>query len=134
MFNEAYAVGAHVLTAEYAGDTNHNAKIGTGTLTVVKASTALTSTSVAARVGVTVTLTGKLTRTTDAKLLAGQTLRFQIDGVDVGTATTDGVNVTTFSYTIPATLAVGAHTLTVIFDGSAFYLAKTATKTLTVNP
>ncbi len=130
---ETYSVGSHALTIEYAGDSNHNASTGSGTLKVVQAPSGIYASSVSGKAGATVTLKGKLTRKTDSALLTGRTARFQIDGVEVGSATTDGINLTTLAYTIPANFATGAHVITLLFDGDAFYLSSSdSSKNLTV--
>lgn len=120
-FDEAYSVGVHTLTSEFAGDSNHNASDGTGNLNVAQAATRLSASSLSGKAGATVALKAKLTRTTDSALLGGKTIRFQIDGADVGSATTSA-GVATLSYRIPAALAAGAHKITALFDGDAFYL------------
>lgn len=131
--DETYSVGSHALTIEYAGDSNHNASIGTGTLNIVQAPSGILGSSVSGKAGVTVTLKGKLTRKTDGALLIGRTVRFQIDGVEVGSAVTDGLNPTTLAYTIPADLSTGAHVITLLFEGDALYLsASDISKNLTV--
>ena len=85
---ETYGIGAHTLTAEYAGDANHNASTGAGTLTVVQSGTKLTISSVSGKVGATVLMKGKLTRIADNALLNAKTIHFEIDGVEVGSAVT----------------------------------------------
>ncbi|MCX6381505.1 MAG: Ig-like domain repeat protein [Armatimonadetes bacterium] len=119
---ETYGIGAHVLTAEYAGDANHNTSTGTGTLTVVQSATKLTISSVSGKVGAMVLMKGKLVRTTDTTLLNAKTIRFEIDGVEVGSAVTAS-GIAPLSFTIPNTLTVGVHTLKALFDGDVFYSA-----------
>lgn len=131
--SEIYAVGAHTLTADYAGYTNQAASTAKATLTINQSPTKISSSSLSGKVGTIVTLKAKLTRQTDKSLLTGKTVRFQIDGVDIGTALTDGVNTTTLPYTIPSTLTAGKHTITVAFDGDTFYLTSSdSNATLTV--
>ena len=112
-------VGAHALTVEYAGDSNHKASIGKGALTVSKAASKLSVTSLTAKNGTTVNLAALLTRTTDSAGLVGRTVSFQIDGVDAGSATTDANGLASLSYTI--NLTVGTHKIGVFFDGDASY-------------
>ncbi len=132
-WSETYSTGAHTLTAEYAGDAAYIASTGAGTLTVNQAITGMLGSSAGGHIGVTITLKAKLTRKTDGALLAGKTVRFQVDGVDVGSAVTDGINATKIAYTIPFGAALGAHTVTFLFDGDVFYLSSSDSRTLTVN-
>lgn len=132
--DEAYSVGAHTLTVDYSGDANQAASTAKATYNVKQAPGGILGSSVSGKVGATITLKAKLIRKTDNTLLVGKTVRFQIDTVDIGTAVTDGANITTFSYTIPASLSVGTHTLTVLFDGDAFYTSDFNNKSLVVKP
>ena len=50
-------------------------------------------------------------------LLSGQTIAFSVAGVTVGSGTTNGSGVATFSYN-PSTLTVGPHTVTAFYDGA----------------
>lgn len=78
-------------------------------------------------------LKGKLIRLSDKALVIGRTVRFQIEGVDVGSAVSGANGEIKLDYTIPLTLAAGTHAITVLFDGDSFYLSSTETKaTLTV--
>ena len=130
--DESLSAGAHALTVGYAGDGNHNASSGAGTLTIAQSPTYTTPSNVSGKAGATVSLKAKLIRTTDKALLVGRAIRFQIDSVDVGTATTDGEGVALFSYTIPTDMTKGAHTITALFDGENLYAKSSGGKTLTV--
>lgn len=114
------ALGAHTLTAEYTGDSNHKATIGKGVLTVSKAGSKLSATSLTGKNGTTVNLAALLTRTTDSAGLVGRTVSFQIDGVDAGSVTTDANGLASLSYTI--NLTVGTHKIGIFFDGDASYI------------
>jgi hypothetical protein len=61
-----------------------------------------------------VVLSATLSRTTDGTLLSGKTLKFLVDNVQVGTGVTNGSGVATFSYSIPAGAALGAHPLVLV--------------------
>jgi len=132
--DDALGTGAHTLTAEFAGEDFYSDTVGSATLTVNQASTKLAIVSVKGKVGTNVSLVATLTRLTDKGLLDGKTIRFQIDGADVGTATTSA-GVATLTYTLPNTLTVGTHTLTAVFDGDINYLTSTsAVSKLVVQP
>lgn len=64
--------------------------------------------------------------------LSGITLTFTIDGTKVGANMTTASGSSWFSYTLPATLAVGAHTITVKYAGDSQFAASQTTGTLTV--
>lgn len=78
------------------------------------------------KAGSIVTLTATLKRNTDYKLLANETVDFFVDGVSVGTGTTDVNGVATLSYTV--TQAVGIYALKVAFGGDVNYLASSYSK------
>ena len=130
--DETLSLGAHVLTVSYAGDVSDNASTGTGTLNIAQATTKLVAGSVSGKAGATTTLKATLTRKTDSAPLAGRTVRFQIDGTDVGTGITNGSGLATLSYAIPAAMSIGKHPITALFDGEVLYLNVNATATLTV--
>ena len=132
-FDESYAVGSHTMTVEFAGDADHNASVGSGDLTVNQSPTKVSASSLSGKAGKTVVLKGKLIRLSDKALVIGRTVRFQIEGVDVGSAVSDANGEIKLDYTIPLTLVAGTHAITVLFDGDSFYLSSTETKaTLTV--
>jgi hypothetical protein len=81
--------------------------------------------------GATINLSARLTAGTTP--LAGRTLVFKIDGVQVGAATTDANGVATRSWLV--TVAAGTHYLTVGYAGAAGYLASRAgPRVFTVGP
>ncbi len=130
---DTLAIGAHTLTASFAGDGSHNPSSLNGTLTTTIESTKITASSVSGAVGSVVKLIGKLKRNSDGKYLAGKTLSISVDGMDVGTVVTDANGVGTLSYTIPSGLAVGVHTVSYAFAGDTQYSASAnTTTTLTV--
>lgn len=132
-FGESVGVGSHTLTAEFAGDSNHSSSLGTGTLTIKQSAIYLGISSVSGKVGAIVALKARLLRKTDAAPLDGKTVRFQLDGVDVGNAVS-AAGIATLSYTIPSDLSKGAHKIALVFDGDAFYLSSVCNNgaTLTV--
>lgn len=119
---EKYGLGAQTFTVAYAGDASHTSGKGSKTLTITKAPTALTQPSVAGKAGATVNLTATLKRT-NGVALSGKTVRFQVDGVDAGSATTNADGVATFAFDIPVGATLGKHPLVVLFDGDDLNLA-----------
>lgn len=131
---ETYAVGAHTLAVDFAGDALYSVGTDSDTLTIAQAPTKVSISSTAGKVGAKVTLKVKLTRATDRGLLDGKTVHFQVDGVDMGVAVTSA-GFATLSYTVQNTLMVGTHTIGASFDGDAFYLSISGnTGVLTVKP
>lgn len=129
---EALALGDHTLVATFAGDSNHNTASNSIALTVIPANTALKKGSYKARHGQKMVFSSKLLRITDRQVLSGRTVTFLVDGVSIGTATTDGFGIVMLAYTIPNTLAVGEHILTAQFGGESRYLASSSITPLTV--
>lgn len=134
VITEAIGVGSIPMSAGFSGDGTYGASTAGATLTVSKANTAIDSvTSPSGTYGQTVTLTGKLTRTTDNASLSGKTLDFTVSGTAVGSATTSATGVANLIYFIPESKAAGAHTITVSFAGTSLYNSTSTNGTLTIN-
>ncbi len=133
IIDEVYTVGTHTVTADFGGDGNDIGSLAKSTLTIQQATSKIRSLKLSAAKGATVTLTAILTRTTDNGAVANRKVRFQIDGADVGSGTTDANGNATLSYSIPNdNMFVGNHTITVLFDGDNFYTTSTGGSLLTV--
>ena len=128
-----YGVGAYPFTTSFAGNALYNPSNASATLTVAKTSTLTTVGATAGSPGETKYLTATLTRSTDSTPLVNQTLTFKLDGVAIGTATTDGTGVASLSYKFDG-LSIGSHTLTAKFAGDANQGASAGTGTVTVTP
>ena len=122
-FGESYSVGIHTILVNYLGSSNYNVSVAKTTLSIVKGKTQVVASAIGGNAGAVVTLKGKLLRRIDGLLLSGRTLRFQIEGVDIGTAITDSVGVAQLTYTIPNNLAKGKHIIGLYFDEDAFYVS-----------
>jgi hypothetical protein len=125
--------GTHTLKAVFAGDSDYNASSQTSTLTV-SYNTLVQLPNVSGTAGKSVLLRAAIRRYPDGVFLAGQTVTFQVDGTTVGTAVTQSNFIASLSYTIPANMSSGSHTLKAIFAGGGGYNASSQTATLTVNP
>jgi hypothetical protein len=82
-----------------------------------------------------VTLSATLTRTTGGAAVSGATIDFKVDTTTVGSGTTNGSGVATFSYD-PSALAVGPHTVQASFagqviSGTTYTSSTSGTQTLT---
>lgn len=84
--------------------------------------------------GQVVTLSAKLTRTSDSAMMGSRLVSFTVDGVAVtgSPATTNSSGVASLSYTIPADAAFGAHTIGAAYAGDATFEASTGSANLTV--
>ncbi len=130
--SDSLSVGAHTITAEFAGDTNNPPSSDTATLTSVQTTTTLSAINAAGTVGDTILLRAKMSRSTSGTF-GGQTVKFSIDGNYVGQAVADNTNgVAAYSYQITA-LGGGAHTLTATYDATDQYAGSTSNGTLTVS-
>jgi subtilisin family serine protease len=129
---EALGRGNKTIQAEFAGDANHNAGVGTGTLTVIGWPTALTVGDAAGMVSETVVLSANLVRSDTLAPLAGRTVSFTVQGTAAGSGTTDGSGNVTVNYAIPDTVGSGALILQAHFDGDGDHEPCDGTGTLTV--
>jgi hypothetical protein len=129
----AVGVGNLTLTVQFAGDSVYGPSAGTASLAVSKASVSIATLARTARQNQNTVLVGTLTRATDHSPLANEKLRFQIDGTAAGAATTDATGKGSLTYTVPATMSVGKHTVSIFFDGDSLDTSGSVTTTLTVN-
>ena len=138
--NVLYAVPVGTMASIYgvdvtfAGDAAYAASSIMGTLTVVKADTALTVPNVTGTRGKKVTLSARLKSGTNN--LAGRTVRFTVDGTAVGSAVTNGSGVANLFYAIPVGTTPGSHTIGASFAKSSTdpgYRGSDSMGTLTVN-
>ena len=125
-------LGANTIRAEIAADGDWIATHGTGYLTISAAATKMTVAAKTANLGDTITLTGTLATLANTAL-AGQTVQVLLDGAALGTAVTDAAGTGSYVYTVPASVTVGSHTITVSFAGTTLYQAVSNTGTLTVS-
>lgn len=123
--------GVKTILVTFPGDSLYTGSSGTGTLTVSAAETRTAVVNTAGGIGDTVILSATLTRSSDNALLDGRTLRFNVDGIQVGTGTTQG-GVASVAYVIAEGTAIGGHTIAVEFAGDAAYTASSGTGTLMV--
>jgi hypothetical protein len=99
----------------------------------VKSNTLLQLPPVSGIGGQNVLLRAAIRRYSDGAFLVGQTVRFQIDGNTVGTATTQSNFIASLNYTLPASLSPGTHTFSASFAGDSDDNASTQQAALTVH-
>ncbi len=128
------SVGSRILGAAFAGDTDYTASQATAMLTVTKGPTKLYIPDRAGLAGDAITLKAYLYLSTGSAPIAGQTVRFVIDGADVGgSSATDVSGQAVLSYILPETLASPAvHALEARYAGDASRLACSGSGKLTV--
>ncbi len=129
-----FSIGSHNLTAEFAGDGNHNGSASANAaLTLSKNKTTLTQGNVSRAAGSKVTLTATLKQATGKIPQSGKTITFSVDGMMVGTGVTNASGVASYIYTVPSTASLGVHPMSVSFDEDDYDLAATySAATLTV--
>ncbi|HWI66075.1 MAG TPA: Ig-like domain repeat protein, partial [Symbiobacteriaceae bacterium] len=129
-YTPALAAGTYPIDADFAGNANYNSSSAVSrTLTVNKAATTLTTADQTIQYGASVTLTATLM--SGATPVNGRTVTFRVNGTVVGSGTTAGAGVATYTY-VPA-LPPGSYTINADFATDAYYLAASATpRTLTV--
>ena len=81
--------------------------------------TSLSVGDVAGSAGQSLTLSARLVRTADLAALAGKTVRFAVDGQDLGAASTSASGVASIPYTVPADQGAGAYAIACRFDGDS---------------
>jgi large repetitive protein len=130
-YTPANEAGSYTILAEFVQDGFYLASSDTDTLTIDKAASTLAATDQTITYGDDVTLSATLTRTAGGAAISGRTISFSVDGTVVGSGTTNGSGVATFTYT--PTLAGGSYAIVATFAEDGFYLGSTDAKTLTVN-
>jgi photosystem II stability/assembly factor-like uncharacterized protein len=110
------AAGDLPMVASFAGDTNHNADDGNGTLQVRTKTTLTVTSATGYRLGSVIL---RATLKFGTTVLPGKSVRFRIAGVDVGSAVTDSLGKAALTH--PVSEAVGAYSLKAEFDGDATY-------------
>jgi hypothetical protein len=128
-----FSVGTDTVTATYGGSANYAASSGTGTLTVLAATTTtLTAAPVWVTLGGATELVASVTSTT-AGSIAG-TVTFTVGNTTLGTSTVSGGLATLGNVAVSATngFSVGTDTITATYNGSASYGTSTVSTTMTV--
>ena len=85
--------------------------------------------SIALYYGQTGNLTARLRKATSLESVQNAPITFKVDGVTVGTGTTDNTGLAAYPYTADESLAVGVHTLTAEFAGAGL-ITKSAKLTI----
>ncbi|RYG22774.1 Ig-like domain repeat protein, partial [bacterium] len=123
--------GTWSVEATFSGGGGYGATSDADALSVLRAPSAVVVPSLDARVGVPVTLRATLSRTTDAKALAGKSVSFLVDGLAVGSAMTGADGVAELAFTTYF-MTVGAHPVVARFTEDDSYLASEGSSSLTL--
>ncbi len=122
------------IVASFAGNTGFNSSATSGDLVVSQATTALNSVAGTATVGGTATLTATLTSGATGAGISGQPVTFTLDGVSVGTETTDSNGLATLTDVATSdAVGTGSSNVTASFVGSTNYAASNGTGNLVVS-
>jgi large repetitive protein len=121
---ESLGTGGKTIEASFAGDTGYASSTGSNTLTVTKGNVAFSQYAASGSPGQAVSLRTLII--CGGKAVIGRTVKFSVDGGSVGSAVSDSAGAT-LPYTIPSSMALGAHNVTVSFDGDAAYNAASRT-------
>lgn len=127
----AGTLGNRPMSASFAGDAEYHAT-AVGATFRRYANTTVTVADASGRRGDTVPLSATLKQSHDGAPLPGRTLSFQVGTTTVGSATTNASGIAKVQYTIPASLSLGAHAVTVTFAGNDPLNASAGRGTLTV--
>ncbi len=119
------------IRVEFAGNANYSAQNGVGILTVVRHVTSILVPAKRGIAGQSIKLEGTLTDNDNSgKGVSNQLLKFSINGLVVGSGTTDAGGVAIVSYTLPQDSVAATHTITAVYTGDANYSLQSGTGTL----
>jgi large repetitive protein len=129
--------GSHTITAIYSGDANFTGSTAPGITQTVNrgaTTTALTSSVNPSGTGANVTFTANVTATAPASGTRTGTVDFQVGGVDIVGCAAQAVPVSGRATCVTNSLAVGASTITAMYNGDVNFAASTSAPfTQTVN-
>jgi hypothetical protein len=75
-----------------------------------------------------------LRRLSDYVWWSGKSVRFSLDGTNLGTGVTDANGMAAYLYTAPTAMTTGNHDMLGEFAGDSHYLPNAGTAVLTVTP
>ena len=129
----ALNIGSNTIRVSYSGDTNFTVSTSTYAQTVGKAATrvAVSGLPTSAAAGQLVAITATVMATSPGGGVPGGTVTFKDGAKTLGTATLDASGTATLSTSV---LAVGLHTITVSYGGSADFTASSGSASEQVGP
>ena len=111
--------GTYLVNATFAGDSTYATSNGTNNLMVGLLPTSVVVNPVSGDKGDKVTLTATLTDTHNSVPVANELVNFSVNGVSVGSGTTNSLGVATYQYTITQTS--GTYLVNATFAGDSTY-------------
>ena len=126
------ATGIANITVTFAGDASNSLSQGMGSLTVGSVPTAVVVTSLTVSPEVTANISATLIRTDTNLPLAGKTVAITVNGIVLGSVTTDGNGNAAIGDYIPAATALGTQPISAAFAGDPSDGASSGTGTLTI--
>jgi hypothetical protein len=124
-------LGTRVITATFAGDSEHAAASDTSTLTVGKAPVQITLGRLVGVAGAFVNASATLKRATDKAVIPGATVIVSAFGATYS-GVTDALGKATVSIAVPAGTPIGSYPVVATFAGDALHNNGSATKNLVV--
>jgi hypothetical protein len=124
-------VGSRTMTAHFAGNADHAAVTGTGTLTMTRAKVKVTLGKASGVPGAIVNVTATLKRPGDKAPIAGASVAFTAFGA-LYAGVTNASGVASAAVTIPAGTLPGSYPVSVSFAGDATHLPASVVGSVTV--
>lgn len=131
---EADGAGARAIAVTFAGDAPLHPSGGGATLTVSKGSLNVWVLSRSVAQGGLAYLRAYLRRLPDLAWLEGRLVTVDVDGTDIGSATTDASGRASVLYACPSGFPLGSHSIGAQFAGDAAFLPASGAGVLTVVP
>ena len=122
-----------VIRVDFAGDGTYGPCTGTGKLTVITYNTTLSATDRGGEILEPIVMKGYLYRTPGSAPVVGKILTFSVDSTTIGSATTNSSGRALITWTVPDSLAPGAHAYTVAWAGDAGYNPSSASPSLVIS-
>lgn len=125
-----YTVGSYPFTVSFEGNAFYTPSTASASLIIKRADTITTVNGISGSPGETKYLVATLTRKTNNTLVVGQPVEFKLDGISIGTATTDGTGVASLPYDFDDATAEN-RVLSAKFTGDANQYGSSGTAPLT---
>jgi hypothetical protein len=131
---EGVGVGVRTIRGEFAGDGGCMASANTGKLTVTAGDLYIWPYVRSGKRGTNHPLKAYVRSLPDYVIQPGKSIKFKVNGSDVGTGSVAADGWASATWAIPAGEATGPHTAAAEFAGDSWYKAVTATTSFTVVP
>ena len=122
-----------VIRVDFAGDGTYGPCTGTGKLVVITYNTTLSAPDRSGELLEPIVMKGYLYRTPGSAPVVGKIVTFSVDSTTIGSATTNSSGRALITWTVPDSLAPGAHAYTVAWAGDAGYNPSSASPSLVIS-